>query len=94
MKESNTKEDLVVHWDMGLNKKRIGACTLLFLLNQAALFGSHFPLASQQMPAENELRAGTIFTFWRGGFSLLWPCSALYARSFGFWSCHHHVPKY
>ena len=25
MKESNTKEDLVVHWDMGLNKKRIGA---------------------------------------------------------------------
>lgn len=23
MKESNTKEDLVVHWDMGLNKKRI-----------------------------------------------------------------------
>jgi hypothetical protein len=23
MKESNTKEDLVVHWDIGLNKKRI-----------------------------------------------------------------------
>lgn len=23
MKESNTKEDLVVHWDVGLNKKRI-----------------------------------------------------------------------
>lgn len=28
MKESNTKEDLVVHWDMGLNKKRIGRCEI------------------------------------------------------------------